>query len=148
VSTFTQIFYHITFATKNRRAVLDPERRVDFFKYVWGIVRKHESHLYRINCVSDHLHLLTSVHPTVRLSDFVKDIKVASAVWIKDNRIFPAFDAWQEGYGAFTYANDDQSALIEYVKGQEEHHRLVSFREEFRALLLKAGLEFDEKYLD
>jgi len=84
----------------------------------------------------------------VALADLVKDMKVASAVWIKEQQIFPAFEAWQEGYGAFTCCHREKGAIIEYIKGQAEHHRTLSFREELRMLLEEAGVEFEEEHLD
>ena len=67
--------------------------------------------------------------------------------WIKENNVFPQFGHWQDGYGAFTHSTREKDALIEYVKGQEEHHRQVDFLDEYRKLLGDAGIEFDEKYL-
>ena len=104
--------------------------------------------MYRINGIQDHLHLLTGLHPSVCLADFIKDIKVATSLWIKENRVFPAFTHWQEGYGAFTHSTNEKDTLIEYIKNQAEHQRTVTFREELRTLLLDAGVEFDEKYLE
>ncbi|MGH9453258.1 MAG: transposase, partial [Terriglobia bacterium] len=104
-------------------------------------------HLYRINGAEDHLHILTAVHPTVGLADFVKDIKTGSARWIKQNAVFKGFSHWQEGYAAFTCSRNDLGGLIEYIKGQEEHHRKTTFQEEYRKLLVEAGIEFDERYL-
>jgi REP element-mobilizing transposase RayT len=127
---------------------LDAERREDLFKYLWGVIKNHKPHLYRVNGGEDHVHLLTGLHPTVALADFIKDVKVASSIWIKEQGIFPAFDAWQEGYGAFTCCRREKSAVIEYIKGQGEHHRTISFREEFRGVLEEAGIEFEERYLD
>ena len=73
MSTHTALSYHIVFSTKNRTPVLKPERRDDLFRYVWGIIKNRRSHLYRINGVEDHLHILSSLHPTVSLADFVKE---------------------------------------------------------------------------
>ena len=148
MSTYTQILYHITFSTKQRRATLDPEGRPEFLRYVWGVVENHQSHLYRINCVSDHVHLLASLHPSEALAGFIKDIKVASSLWIKKANVFPAFSAWQEGYGAFTCSYKDRHSVVEYIKGQDEHHKAVSFNEEFRNLLAEMGLKFDERFLE
>lgn len=147
MSTFTAIAYHIIFSTRDRAPVLRRDRRSELFRYIWGIVRNREGHLYRINGVEDHLHILTSLHPAVSLADFVKDIKTGSTRWIKQNSIFEAFSHWQEGYGAFTCSQRDLAALIEYIKRQEEHHRKVTFQEEYRKLLADAGIEFDERYL-
>ena len=129
-------------------ARFDRKHRKEFFRYTWGIVRNKDSHLYRINAVEDHVHILTSVHPSVALADFVKDIKVATSVWIKEKGLFPGFQGWQEGYGGFTASHAEKDSLIEYIKNQQEHHRVKSFVEELREMFVEAGVEFDEKYLD
>jgi REP element-mobilizing transposase RayT len=147
MSSYTQILYHIVFATKGRRRVLGKPRRDDLFRYFWGVVKNHDSHLYRIGGVEDHVHILSSLHPAVALADFVKDLKVASSKWIKDEQVFPEFEAWQEGYAALTHSLDEKERLIEYIKGQEEHHRTVSFLDEYREMLRKAGMALDEKFL-
>ena len=147
MATYTQIYYHLVFSTKERTPALTPDRREDLFRYIWGIIKNKNSHLYRINGVEDHVHILTSLHPTVALADLIKDIKVASSLWIKEEKAFPRFSHWQDGYGAFTHSSNEKDRLIEYIKGQEEHHKKVSFRDEFRRLLEEAGIEFDEKYL-
>ena len=76
----------------------------------------------------------------------MKNVKVASSIWIKEHRVFPNFFAWQEGYGTFTYSLHEEPELMAYVKAQEEHHRKTTFLEEYRKLLLDAGIKFDEKY--
>jgi REP element-mobilizing transposase RayT len=75
MSTHPAISYHIIFSTKNRALALKRERREDLFRYIWGIIKNRRSHLYHINGVEDHVHILSSLHPTVSLADFVKDIK-------------------------------------------------------------------------
>jgi REP element-mobilizing transposase RayT len=147
MSTYTQICYHLVFSTKSREPVLKADRREALFRYIWGILKNRESHLYRINGVEDHLHILTSLHPTVSLADLVKDIKTGAAHWIKEHSVFPMFAHWQDGYAAFTHSQGEIDGLIEYIKGQKEHHRRTTFVEEYRTLLLEAGIEFDERYM-
>ena len=147
MSTYTQIIYHIVFGTKERRRVLLPEQREELFRYIWGILNNKHCHLFRINGVEDHLHILTNLHPTVALAELVKSIKISSTEWIKDNRVFPSFAGWQDGYGAFTHSVAEKARLIEYIKEQKEHHRKRSFAEEYRELLVEAGVEFDERFL-
>ena len=147
MSTYTQILYQIVFSTKNREKVLEKENKPALFKYIWGVLNKSKCHLYRINGVEDHLHLITHIHPSVALADSVKNIKIASSGYIKENKLFKNFQAWQEGYGGFTYSIKEKSRLIEYVKNQEEHYKTVSFRDEFTKLLNEHEIEFDEKYL-
>jgi REP element-mobilizing transposase RayT len=117
------------------------------YKYIWGILEKKKCHLYRINGIENHLHILTHLHPSVALADLIKDIKLATTEHIKEKKLFPRFGGWQDGYGAFTYSIDRKDALINYIKNQEEHHRKKTFREEYLELLKEHGIEFDEKYL-
>lgn len=147
IATYTQILYQIVYSTKNRNPVLKGERRDDLFKYLWGILKNKNCHLYRINGVEDHIHIVTHLHPTIALSSLIKDMKIASSTWIKKENIFPGFSGWQDGYGAFTYSINDKDRLIEYVKNQQEHHKIKSFKEEYIELMKEHGIEFNEKYL-
>ena len=147
MSTYTQIIYHIVFSTKNRQNTLDYDKQEELFKYIWGIIKNKNGHLYRINGDRDHLHILTSLHPSLALSDFIKNIKVASSKWIQEQRILPAFNGWQKGYSAFTHSTNDKQGLIQYIINQKEHHRKVTFKEELVNLLKQAKIEFDMKYL-
>ncbi len=146
MSTYTQIFYHIVFSTKGREPALVAKGREAMFRYIWGLIRSRDSRLYRVNGTLDHVHILTSLHPARSLADFVKEIKVGSSHWIKTNSVFTGFPGWQAGYGAFTHFNQDKERLIQYIKGQEQHHARVSFADELRSLLTEAAIEFNEKY--
>lgn len=147
MSTYTQILYQIVFSTKKRKPVLIKENRGKLFKVIWRILENRNCHLYRINGVEDHLHIVTHLHPGISLSNLVKDIKLGSNNYIKENRIFPKFNGWQEGYAAFTYSIKEKERLIKYVMNQEEHHKKMSFREELIALLKEHNIPYDEKYL-
>ena len=147
MSTFTQLIYQIVFSTKNREKVLTKNNKDDLFKFIWGILKNKKCHLYRINGVEDHIHIVTHIHPSISLSSLVKDIKLASSAHIKENKLFENFSNWQDGYGAFTYSIKEKDRLIEYVKNQEEHHKTVTFKDELTALLIEHGIEFDEQYL-
>jgi REP element-mobilizing transposase RayT len=95
----------------------------------------------------DHIHIFSDLHPTICLSDYVKDIKVASSIWMKESGKFPLFIGWQDGYGAFTYSIREKEMIINYIKSQKEHHITASFYDEYKRLLIENGIEFDEKYL-
>jgi len=148
MSTYTQLIYQIVFSTKNRRPVLQKEKRDDLFKYIWGIMKNKNCHLYRINGVKDHLHIITHIHPSLPIAGLVKDIKLSSGNFIRKKNLFAGFEGWQSGYAAFTYKIDAVDNLIEYVKNQEEHHKFVSYREELINLLNEHKIEFDERYLN
>jgi REP element-mobilizing transposase RayT len=147
MSTYTQIYYHIVFSTKNRAPTLAAGGREQLFRYTWGIFKNKRSHVYRINGMEDHIHIPTGLHPAMCLASLVREVKVGTHKWIKENGLFPAFAGWQDGYGAFTVSHGDKDVVIEYIKDQQAHHRRVSFLDELRELLEKYGVSFDEKYL-
>lgn len=147
MSTYTQILYQIVFGTKHRQRTLTADNREELFRYITGILKRYQCHIYRINGVEDHLHILTHLHPTVALSNLVKDIKLATTDLIKREKLFRHFNGWQDGYGAFTYSIKEKDRLIEYIKNQEEYHKMKSFREEFTGMLVEHGVEFNERYL-
>lgn len=147
MSTFRQIYYQIVFSTKHRKPVLSIKNEDELYKYIWGIVKNKNCKLYRINGMPDHIHLFTDLHPSVSLSSFVKDIKVSTNLWIKQSGLFPDFEEWQSGYGAFTYSEREKDMIINYIKNQKEHHKTESFEDEYKNLLKSHGVEFDEKYL-
>ena len=146
MSTYTQILYHIIFSTKNREPVLDEAHRDDFYRFTWGVLEKRQCHSYRIGGIEDHVHIFTSVHPSIALSDLVKEIKTSASAWIKGRSVFPRFTHWQEGYGAFTLGWAGKDALIEYIRHQKNHHRKETFREEYERLLEEAGLSINPEY--
>jgi REP element-mobilizing transposase RayT len=147
MSTYTQILYQIVFATKDHEKTMIDSGQEKLYKFIWGILKNKNCHLYRIGGVEDHLHIITHIHPTIAVASLVKDIKLASSSFIKTENIFPNFDGWQNGYGAFTYSISAKGNLIEYVKNQKEHHQKTCFKEEYMSLLKDHGIEFDEKYL-
>jgi len=110
-------------------------------------LKNKNCHLYRIGGITDHIHIVTSLHPAVSLASLIKDIKLASSKHIKTFQLFPKFNGWQVGYGSFTYSFTDKDKLIEYVKNQEEHHTTISFIDELKELLKEHGIEYDERYL-
>jgi putative transposase len=147
MSTYRQIYYQIVFATRHRHQTISETHEQDLYKYIWGIIDKHKCKLYRINSMPDHIHIFSDLHPTVALSDYVKDIKVASSLWMKQSGNFPLFDSWQDGYGAFTYSQKEKDRVIDYIKNQKEHHKQENYFDEYRRLLKEFDIEFDEKYL-
>ena len=147
MSTYTQILYQIVFSTKKRERTLKEKDREKLYAYICGILKNKKCHLYRINGVEDHIHIITRIHPSVTLSSLVKDIKLSTSSWIKENSYFPSFNGWQDGYGAFTYSINEKDRLIEYVKNQQIHHFRKSFMEEYIELLREHKIDFDEKYL-
>jgi putative transposase len=143
--SYRQILYQIVFGTKYRRPTINETHCTELYRYIWGIVKSKNCLLFRINGVEDHIHILCDLHPTVALADLVKDIKAGSSRWMKESGLFPDFEGWADGYGAFTYSIRERDKMISYIKKQKEHHKKVSFVEEYSALLEENGLRYEEK---
>jgi len=146
MSSYRQLLYHIVFRTQNSKPTIKIDHADQLYAYITGIIKNKNSHLYRINGVENHLHILTDVHPSIALADFVREIKVSASLWMKNSGLFPYFEGWSEGYGSFTCSYMDMGQLIDYVKSQQEHHRKNTFEDEYRNLLLESGITIDERY--
>ncbi len=146
MSTYTQIIYHLVFSTKNREKTLTKTNREELYKYIFGICRRKNCHIYRIGGTEDHIHIITSLHAGTALAELVKETKIASTLFAKEKKLFPHFKGWQSGYGAFTCSEKDKDALIEYVINQEEFHRINTFEDEYLALLKEHNVEVDMQY--
>jgi REP element-mobilizing transposase RayT len=125
---------------------INQEHGDQLYSYITCIIKNKNSHLYHINGTEKHLHILTDLHPSVALADFMRVLKVSTSVWMKERGLFPGFDGWADGYGSFTCSFMDLGDLIGYIKTQQEHHKKKSFEEEYRNLILKSGIKIDEKY--
>ena len=146
-STYLSLHYHLVFSVKNREALITPDWRPRLHEYLGGTIRGMGGYPEGVGGVADHVHLLVGLKATHALSDVLREIKKASSAWVHDEVGMRAF-AWQEGYAAFTVSATAREAVRGYIAHQEEHHRMKSFREELIEMLNKAGVEYDEKYLD
>ena len=145
--SFTCLHYHLVFSTKNRMPLLTPDVRPRLWEYLGGIVRGQRGIPVQIGGVEDHVHLLVTLRQEPALSAFVRELKAGSSRWVHDT--FPNAGQfwWQAGYGAFTVSHSALEAVKAYILNQDEHHKTQSYQDEFRALLVKHGIEFDEQYL-
>jgi len=130
MSTYTQLLYQIVFSTKHRERTMIKKDRPELFQYITGVLKKKNCHLYCINGIEDHLHIITDIHQSVAVASLVKDIKLSTITLIRQNKIFPDFCGWQDGYGAFTYHIGAKNNLIDYVESQEIHHRDKTYEDE------------------
>jgi REP element-mobilizing transposase RayT len=145
--TFTSLLVHVVFSTKDRAPELSPELAVRLFPYMGGIVRECKGTALIINGPADHVHALLSIPATISIADILRVLKTNSSRWVHEQ--FPERKrfGWQAGYGAFTVSGSQSDDVRNYIASQEEHHRKVSFQEEFVTLLKKHGLEYDVRDL-
>jgi REP element-mobilizing transposase RayT len=145
--TLVELFLHVVFSTKNRSNLIHPKIEVELHRYMAGIVANLDSRCLAINGTENHVHLLVSLGKTIAPSDLVRETKKGSTSWLKQQDAVRRGFHWQDGYGAFSVGRSDLPAVRRYIASQKEHHRRVSFEEEFVALLDETGLVYDERYL-
>jgi putative transposase len=146
-NTYTQIYLHIVFSVKGRQNLIQKNWKDELQKYICGIVNGKEQKVYAIGGMPDHIHILLSIKPNIAISDLVRDIKANSSKWINEKGFVLAKFQWQEGFGAFSYAQSQLDTVIAYINNQEQHHKKKTFRDEYMELLEKFDIGYDEKYL-
>jgi len=143
--SYTQLIYHVVIRTKGNEQTISLDHSDDLYRYIWGIIRNKKSILHRVNGTKDHLHILFSLHPTIALSDFMRELKAETSKMLKRTIGFERFTAWSEGYAALTYCLRDKDMIVNYIKNQREHHRTHSFKDEYILFLKDMGLELDDR---
>jgi REP element-mobilizing transposase RayT len=146
-NTYTQIYLHIVFSVKGRQNLIQKKWQDELHKYICGIVTGKEQKVYAIGGMADHIHILVSVKPNLALSDLVRDIKANSSKWINGKGYVLGKFQWQEGFGAFSYAQSQLDAVISYINNQEQHHQNKTFKNEYLELLQNFKLQYDDKHL-
>jgi REP element-mobilizing transposase RayT len=144
-----KILVHTVFSTKERRPFLrNKTLRDELHRYLGGILAKLECQpIIIVGGVEDHVHLLCALSRTCEAAEMVKEVKRSSSLWLKSKRADLGDFAWQSGYGIFSIGFSQIHQVKAYIARQEAHHRRVSFQEEFRQLLRRYEIEFDERYV-
>lgn len=146
--SLAKILVHTVFSTKDRRPFLrDKPLRDELHRYLGGILAHLECQPVIVGGVEDHVHLLCALSRTRDAATMVKEVKRGSSLWLKTKSSELADFAWQNGYGIFSIGFSQIESVRTYIAGQEEHHRKVSFQDEFRQLLRRYNVEFDERYV-
>ena len=146
-NTYTQCYFHLVFAVKNRDALIRKEWKDELEKYITGIVQNHRHKILAIGSMPDHIHILLGYNVNQLIPDLVEEIKTSSNLLIKGKRLSKFRFEWQKGYGAFTHSYSQIDSVAKYILSQEEHHRKKPFKEEYFDMLEKNNVEFREEYL-
>jgi putative transposase len=146
-NTYTSLYYHVVFSTKNRFPWIGLEIEQRIWAYIGGIARNHEMTAIQVGGVEDHIHALVMAPPTIAPFEIAKFLKGESSLWIHDE--FPRLRkfSWQVGYAAFTVSKSKVPDVARYIKNQREHHRIKTFQEEYLEFLCANEIEYDERYL-
>lgn len=146
-NTYTQLYIQFVFAVKWRESLIQSSWKDELYKYITGIVQNNKSKMLAINGMPDHIHIFVGYKPSVSIPDLIKDIKIASSLWINERKLANEKFNWQEGYGAFSYRLRDIDEICKYIQNQELHHHKKTFREEYIELLKDFSIEYEDKYL-
>ena len=145
--SLSKILIHLVFSTKDRTPLLPQAPYTGLQGYAQGIFKTQKCHLIEMNNAADHVHILFDLHRTEALSNVVMHVKKGTSRWLKEqSRDFKNFD-WQEGYGAFSVGRSQRDELVAYIQKQQQHHRRLSFQDEFRKFLDSYEIEYDERYV-
>ena len=146
--SYTRLIYHIIFRTKDSEPTIAERYEEDLYRYIWGIVKNKGGVLGRINSMPNHIHLLVELPPDVCVSDFVRSLKLSTNNFMQQHaEQFPRFRGWARKYCALTYGVSEREKIVNYIKGQKQHHRTVSYEDELKNLLEEFGVQYDKTYL-
>jgi putative transposase len=146
-NTYTQLYVQLVFSPMRKMALITKDFEVDLYKYISGIVHNKKHKMFIINGTEDHIHILISMNPDQSVSSITQDIKRSSSKWINDNKLSIGKFEWQPGFGAFSVSKSQINFVIKYIEDQKEHHKKVSFLDEFRLFLMKYEIDFDDRYI-
>jgi len=146
-NTYTQIHIHTVFAVQNRESLIDESWREQLYQYITAIIQNHGHKVLATGGTADHVHILIGLRPTQALSDLMRDVKRNTSEWINRQRFTNGRFEWQEGFGAFSYSKSQIPVVARYIENQKEHHAKKSFLDEYRTMLEKFEIEYDNRYV-
>lgn len=146
-STHHGILIHAVFSTKFRQKIIHQSWEQELWKYIGGLAHEHKAILLAAGGIEDHIHLLLRIHPSFAISDTMKLLKANSSRWVNESRKIRTKFEWQRGYGAFSVSQSMADVVKGYIGRQREHHRTMTFREEYLEMLKRHEIEFDERYV-
>jgi len=145
--TYTHLVTHLVFSTKNRENLITADMKPELHAYLGGLTRELKGKAYIVNGMPDHIHMLVSLPPVVSISEALRFIKANSSGWIHEKWPQHSSFAWQLGYGAFSVSKSTISTVVKYIQNQEQHHRKLTYKEEFVDFLRVHEIEYDERYI-
>jgi len=146
-NTYSSLFYHLVFSTKNRKSWIKPEIENRIWSYIGGIARAHNMQAIQVGGIDDHVHALLRAKPVHSPSEIAKLIKTETSKWIHQEFDQMRTFGWQDGFGVFSVSKSNVPKVVEYIKRQREHHLGESFEDEYEQLMKLHEVEYDARYL-
>ena len=145
--SLSKVYVHLIFSTKCREPLLVSSVRGHLYAYLATVLKNQDCPALKIGGTLDHVHSLFRLSKNLALAEVVEEVKTSSSKWIKtQDRALQSFH-WQNGYGGFSVSPAEVDSVAAYIEAQGEHHRVVSFQEEYRKFLQEYGVEYDERYV-
>jgi len=145
--SLSKVILHIVFSAKDREPWLSLDVRARMHAYLATVCRDLGAEVVRVGGVADHVHIVTTLPRTLSQAQLIEQAKKISSKWVKTVDVRYRGFFWQRGYGAFSVSPSQLEAVLQYVDAQEEHHRTRTFQEEYRELLHRHCVDFDERYV-
>ena len=150
--SLSNVLLHLLYSTKNREKYLtDTRLRNELYAYTSSALSSMGCNCIIADGTTDHIHIFFAMSRTESISDVVKHTKKETSKWLKTKSLDydPLLSkfAWQSGYGIFSVSASQKNKVVSYIKGQEKHHKTITFKEELLSFLKKYEIEYDEKYL-
>ena len=145
--TYSSILIHFVFSTFKRKRMIKKRFEKRLYSYISGIANHNNSKVIAINSTEDHIHMLLSIHCNTNISRIVQLIKGKSSHWINDNFYNNKIFQWQAGYGAFSIGHKEKNSVVKYIHNQKNHHKKITFEDEYILLLEMHNIKYDLKYL-
>ncbi len=146
-NTYTQVYIQFVFAVKHREALIHSSWKEELFKYMAGIIKNNGHTVMCINGMPDHIHLFVIFKTEQSMAKLMQDVKGCSSKWINDHKLVRGRFEWQSGYGAFSYNKGDIPRVVNYIQNQEEHHKKITFKMEYKDFLHEHGVEYNERFV-
>jgi REP element-mobilizing transposase RayT len=145
--SLSSVLIHLIFSTKNREPFITPTIESELHPYMATIFREHDSPSLIIGGTTDHIHALFALGRTITIADLVEEVKTGSSKWLKTKGLEFRNFHWQRGYGAFSIGQSNVEELKRYIRNQKEHHRRITFQDEYLKFLKRYEIGFDERYV-
>lgn len=146
-NTYTKIYIHYVFSTKDRHPLIKPEYEENLWSYLGGIAQKNHMVPISISGTADHIHGLVIIPPTVCVAKGVQLLKGGSSKWMNDHHVGDRSFKWQKGYGAFSVSESRVLAVTKYIRNQKEHHKALSFKEEYLGFFKEYRIDYEDRYV-
>lgn len=146
-NTYYKIYIHTVFGVKHRDALIQKEWKKDLCGVIGNLINEAGCKTIIVNGVEDHIHCFFGMKPSLSASDVMKSVKAKSSKWINDNKLADHRFEWQSGFGCFSCSHSHIDRVFQYIKNQEEHHKKLSFREEYIKLLESFEIDYDDRFI-